>query len=246
MGRNSPIPSSPQIDDVIRRAYSGSRPYGFIAKAARSVNRTPCWVIKRAARLGFKPASKADREWSQEESDFADQRAMMKAEVVSRLMSIKGWKRTAIAIAHRRSTGDLASTDPAILTRRGLSHALGVSVEVVDRWTNSGLLIPQRGSDVKRDACLFHELDIAAFIVRNPGEIVLGRLEKSKAWFIDLMARCAAPQIDVKGSKLAKLEALLAARPELRAAQLAEMLDTTADSIVVMQSKLRTRIRDAA
>jgi DNA-binding transcriptional regulator GbsR (MarR family) len=84
---------------------------------------------------------------------------------------------------------------------------------------------------------------VARFVVENPGSINLAKLEPNKAWFIDLMARCAASTSEGVRDKGQRIYALANARPDLSHAQIADMTGSTQKAVSVTISKLRSAER---
>lgn len=189
------IESSPLIDAMIRAAYLGPRPTGFITKLAKQVARPDWWVSRRAANLGLE-AARDPRPWSDAEVDFVQARSLVPAHLISRQMTRRGWRRTAAAIANLRTSGRLDRIDSQHFTAAGLAEAMGVDGATVVKWIRNGWLEAKprglaRPASQGGDGWIIHERAVVAFAVKHPTRISLSKIEPNKVWFIDLMARYA-------------------------------------------------------
>lgn len=236
-----------QIDDAIRRAYNGERPHGFSKACADRLGVKPRWVSERAVALGL-VAGRSGSHWSEAELAFIEANPMMPPAQVAKSMRRRGWHRTPTAVAFQRLHGKVSTEDPAFFSGAGLAMAMGVDQKTVSGWIRKGLLIAkprgtQRTDAQGGDTFIIHERDVARFVVENPGSINLAKLEPNKAWFIDLMARCAASTSEGVRDKGQRIYALANARPDLSHAQIADMTGSTQKAVSVTISKLRTAER---
>lgn len=188
-------PSTDLIDAVIRRYYTGARPWGFVQDCARQVGKEAHWVSRRAVDLGLVQA-RDQRPWTQAELDFVSARPLIALRDLSRRMARKGWHRTPAALAYIRKTGQVETIDSAQFTAAGLAEAMGTTTTTVMGWVKRDLLkAGRRGwdrSEAQRgDGYIIHEADVAAFVMQYPAHISLAKLEPNKFWFLDLLARYA-------------------------------------------------------
>lgn len=195
--RKEKIETSPLIDGMIRAAYLGSRPRGFIKALAKRVDRPEWWVSRQAANLGLE-AAREQKPWSDDEIAFVEARNLLPAHLIARQMERRGWKRSTAAVAHMRSTGRVTRIDSEHFSASGLAKVMGVDDNTVMKWIRAGWLKAkprgQSSSDAQPwDGWIIHERAIVAFAVQHPTRISLARLEPEKVWFIDLMARYARP-----------------------------------------------------
>lgn len=190
-------PSTEFIDAIIRRYYTGERPWGFVKACARQVGREPHWVSRRAVDLGLAAVREQPR-WTQEELDYVSARAMVTPSNLSKRMARKGWRRSASAISNVRKTGLVETADPSQFTAAGLAEAMGTTTKTVTSWIKRDLLkASRRGWDRTEtqsgDGYVIHERDVASFVLRFPAHVSLAKLEPNKFWFLDLMSRHAKP-----------------------------------------------------
>lgn len=237
------IRSTPQIDAVITRGYQGNRPHGFVGALAKSIERPTWWVSGRAADLGLIAPPSATR-WTQDEKDFVEARPLTSAGTLAKMMRKRGWKRAPSAIAWMRSHGIIARDDPAIFTAADLARAMGVDTSIVTKWVKAGWLhATPRGTNRTDaqggDTYIIHERDVARFVVEHVGRVNLAKIEPNKAWFVDLMARCAASTPDGIRDKGKRIAALAEQRPDLTRTQIAEMTDSTPSAVSVVLSRVR-------
>ncbi|TFZ55569.1 hypothetical protein E4V01_21850 [Methylorubrum sp. Q1] len=189
------IESSPLIDAMIRSAYLGSRPTGFITKLAKQVARPEWWVSRQAANLGLE-AARNPRPWTDAEIAFVQARGMLPAHLISRQMARRGWRRTAAAIANMRTSGRMDRLDSQHFSAFALAEVMGVDGATVMKWIRNGWLEAkprgQARTEAQRgDGWIIHERAVVAFAVKHPTRISLSKLEPNKVWFLDLMARYA-------------------------------------------------------
>lgn len=195
-GRNKDkIASTPLIDAMIRAAYLGPRPTGFIKQLARRVARPDWWVSRQAANLGLK-AAREQNPWSDEEIAFVEARNLVPAHLISQQMARRGWKRTAAAIAWMRNSGRMARIDSEHFSAAALADAMGVDNATVVKWIRSGWLDAKPRGQARTesqggDTWIIHERAVVAFVIRHPTRVSLAKLEPNKVWFFDLMARYA-------------------------------------------------------
>jgi hypothetical protein len=241
-----------RIDDTIRRAYTSERKRGFSGECAKRLGMSPRWVSERAIALGL-VAGSGGSQWSEAEREFAEAQPMMPPKNLSIAMRKRGWRRTPTAIAAMRQAGLIAKDDPGFFSGASLAVAMGVDEKTVQRWIRSGMLAAKprgthRTESQGGDTFIIHEHDVARFIVENASSISLAKIEPNKAWFIDLMARCAAATFNGLRDKGQRIYALAKARPDLSHAQIADMMDSTPGAVSVTISKLRgaERLRVAA
>lgn len=246
------IQTSPQIDALIRFGYGQDRSHGFRNRLAKRIGRPAWWISQRSIDLGLMPA-RDNRPWGKEEYAFAESRPLVSAAALSKQMRARGWKRTPVAISNMRHHGLLAKDDPAWFSAAGLAQAMGVDRAVVAKWIKQGWLTAKpRGTSRTEaqggDTYLIHEREVAAFVVAYVAQISLAKIEPNKAWFVDLMARCAAPAgaSSTDRDKRRRIVSLACSRPDLSVGQIAEMVDSTSRSVSATLSSHRRQERERA
>jgi hypothetical protein len=178
---------------------------------------------------------------------------LVTASSISRQMRRRGWHRSPSAVAYMRSTGRVEMVDPHQFTAAGLAAAMGVTTTIVTGWITKGLLLASRRGTARTEAqhgdgYVIHERAVAQFVVQHPGSISLAKLEPNKVWFIDLMARCAAPASTSGRQKRDVIVQIAQARPDLTPERIAEMVDSTPNSVssTISQAKAAERRQVAA
>lgn len=218
------IETTPAVDAIITTAYRGTRPPGFVERAARQVGRPEWWVSRRASELGLVPAL-GRLPWDEKELDYAAGRPLLSATKLCCLMREHGWHRRPAEITQMRRQGRLPSADEDLISVEDLADLFGVSNKTVLAWIHDGALVARRrgaGSGLTGKGFLIHERDIAAFVVGFPTRVSLTKLEPNKVWFLALLAQYAREPSRQDGQMRARILSLSAARPDLTPAQVAD------------------------
>lgn len=188
---------TPEMDTMIRRMHfekAGKRRTDLpsYAEYARRLRRPKHAVIRRARALGLmvQPNEPA---WSNEEIRLLQMWGWMTPAVIARRLKAAGYNRTAVGVALKRKRLRIHS-GRAWLYARELAEMLGVDSHKVARWVQLGLLYgnwrefePAETSakSSHQGEWVFHEKAIRRFILMNPLEIDLRKVDR--LWFFDII-----------------------------------------------------------
>lgn len=183
--------TSPQMDDVIRRAFQGEPHKNMVNDLAVKLGRPRYWVSQRAARLGLVAPRFKEPDWTPEELALLEKHAAKTPRVISRIFKRNGFQRSVTAIVVKSKRLQLDREDPDFCTASSLAVMLGCDAKVVTHWIDRGLLKaraePVGSADGDRHRYRIHWADVKAFIIDNAAAVDLRKVDKF--WFIDLMAR---------------------------------------------------------
>lgn len=239
--------SNPQIDAVIRRAYA-SEEIGAINKCARALGHNKNWVLRRAHEMGLSTRQINRAPFSDAEEKFVLEHRHLSRHRIANLMREKGWHRGARAIGQLINRVEAFIDEDGYMTTGGVADLMGVNYTCVSGWINRHLLPATRkdGRDDNRSRFVVHERDLAKFIVRNAGLVVLAKVDS--IWLIDLLARHGGAALYARETKMDTLRHVLQVRPELEhePTALAPILDTTPESVSVMMTRIRAERRSLA
>lgn len=185
--RRSPFPSSPHIDEVIRRYYQGTPRWGGLSKLAHQVGRPVPWVSSRARDLGVQIPRFDSRKWSQAEIDLLRKNAAKVPCVISRIFRKNGFHRSGNAILIKLRQFRCDRTDDDMYSAKGLAELFGFSPPVVSGWIKKGWLkVHMRGTAHPHDVYVIHHKAVRRFVIENVGAIDIRRADKH--WLVDLLA----------------------------------------------------------
>ncbi len=226
------------LDEAIRRAYRQPQ-RGAIARVASQFGVSRQCIARRALKIGAR-ATMRSRAWSEREIELIRQNAQASNEQMVAILAGRGFSRTAFAVKQARVDHDVDRTDSELHTLGDVARLLGVDHSTPSNWLKRGLLIPEKGTGGDDGRVKISDLEIARFIVTNPLIISMPKLEGSKEWFIDLLARkgALAAMSKPKSQREAVLQAAQA-HPNLSPRQIAELLEMDVRVARVVISKLR-------
>jgi hypothetical protein len=237
--------SRAEIDAVIQRAYETGK-IGAAQQAARAIGRSPDWVSHRASELGL--SLRPDRApWTEEEAQFVEANRHYSRQHIATLMRRRGWKRSPASIQQLINRQSLCGPSETHMSASALQACIGAYRGKIAKWIAEGRLTAERkplSGNALADPYIISEVEVARFIVNNPGEVNLRKADGP--WLIDLIARHGAAGLVEAKDKGSRIVAIKHAFPERTAAEIAAMVDSTPAAVSVTLSKAKARLQPVA
>ncbi|MCJ2009766.1 hypothetical protein [Methylobacterium sp. J-092] len=232
---------TPQMDDVIRRAYQNHTP-GSVIRAAKALTLTPQQISRRAGTLGLRARPSAATAWLACEITYIEENKHKSRARMSREMRKRGWSRTPAAIQKQICAQGFSGPSDEHMSLMRLGYCLGIAGSVITRWIVKGLLVAERagwnrGPAQGGDAYRVAEAEIARFIVQNAGLIDMRKVDGP--WLIDLLARLGSRGLTEARDKGQRIVALKLADPDRSNTEIAAMVDSTPASVGVILARHR-------
>jgi hypothetical protein len=234
---------TPQHDERLRRAYENGK-VGAVKDLAHSLGITPGQARYRAGELGLATRWQTGP-WTDPEVEFVEAHTHLRRTTISALMKRRGWVRTPVAIQQLINRKALAGANDRYLPAATVAACLGVAPMVVYKWLRAGLLSsdsPTGGEQDGRPVYLIENRELARFIVQNPLKIDPRKFDWP--WVSDLLARYGSFGL-IEGRTTIERVAILD-REGRSPREIAEILESTPNSVSVMLSRLRAQERRQA
>lgn len=183
--------SSPQIDAVIRRVYTGDPAARDVARLAATLGRPRWWVSKRAVRLGLVVPRFRAPPWSEAEDAIVREAAHLAPSGLRQRLARAGFDRTETAIVVHLKRLGADRSDPGATSAGGLADLMGVDRGTVTAWIAKGWLVAKRRGTARTaaqggDEWRIGYRDVRRFVIDHPTAVDLRKVEP--VWFIDLLA----------------------------------------------------------
>jgi len=186
---------TPEIDRQIAEAYHKYRAFGSrtsLANVAARIGWPKFAVTHHAVKLGL--ARTKELPWSSEEVSILIEFGWMSEASIQRKLKAAGFARSPMGIHLKRDRLKIQE-NPDWYSAHRLALALGEDGHRVGRWIRQGLLhAEQRGWDrhdkQHGDAYLITTADVRAFLIGNPNEYDLAKVDK--VWFLEVITGQAA------------------------------------------------------
>lgn len=180
-----------RMDEAIRKAYAEradlrtSTIIPNLTELATKWNMPKHEVTKRGKALGL--ARTKESPWSEAELKILHEFAWMSIGRISIKLKNRGFSRSETAVKLKlKRIGARRDANSDIYTARGLAECFGIDAHAITRWIKLGLLKAEhRGTDHKRDTWQIHENDVRTFIMLNPQEYDLRKVDQ--LWFLDMI-----------------------------------------------------------
>lgn len=234
---------TPQHDERLRRVYENGK-VGAVTALAHSLGITPSQVRYRAGELGLSTRWQTGP-WTEPEIEFVEAHTHLRRSTISLLMGKKGWRRTSVAVAKLIRSRGLVGANDRFLPASTVAACLGVAPMVVFKWLKSGLLSsesPTGGEQDGRPVYLIENRELARFIVQNP--LKLDPRKFDWPWVSDLLARYGSFGLIDGRTMIERVAAL--DREKRSPREIAEILESTPNSVSVMLSRIRAQERRQA
>ena len=182
------LPTTPQIDDMIRRVYQTKPERGSVVECARALGRSIYWVNARATKLGLVAPRFKEGPWSDAEVELLRTNASKTPRTISQIMQRHGFKRTEAAVVVKLKRLRIDRTDENLVTVDDLADCMGINRSSVDGWIAKGLLpTVEGGGPGIRHKRLINRSALRRFILDNVALIDIRKVDKH--WFVDLIAK---------------------------------------------------------
>lgn len=178
------LPTTPEIDAIIRLEYGVGEHHSTGREIARRVRRPVGWVQRRARELGILSAGHGAI-WSAGEEAILSRMSGHPITRVVDALQRAGYARSWHAVARRMAHLKVSSRCPdGMLTAQGIAECMGISPSTVARWCTAGR-IKSRTRD--GTGCrLVNIADLRTFLIENPN--AWDHRLCDKHWLIDLLA----------------------------------------------------------
>lgn len=188
--------SSPQMDDVIRRAYPTCTSRGAVIALAARLNRPRWWVSNRAASLGLVTPRFKEPKWTEAELELIENIASKSPKAIRATLARKGFARTETAIILKLKRIGADRQDPNHYTATGLAALMGVNPSTVSAWCEKGWLNAKRRGTERApiqggDMWWISRKAVRQFIIDSTAHVDIRKVDKF--WFVELLAGSASP-----------------------------------------------------
>lgn len=178
------LPTTPEIDRIIRLEYGVGRDHSSAREIARRVRRPLGWVHRRARELGVSRTG-IRTIWGADEDAILTRMAGHSVNSAMEALQRAGYTRSWQAVARRMNLLQANGRNPdGMLTSQGIADCMGVGISTVLRWCNAGK-IKSRTRDAT--GCrLVNVADLRAFLIEHPS--AWDHRLCDKIWLIDILA----------------------------------------------------------
>ncbi|MBP1180009.1 hypothetical protein [Methylobacterium sp. PvR107] len=238
------IPTSPQIDAIIRRAYSEGK-WGACGRAAKAVGRTKQWVSKRAGVLGLSLREDTNFGFTAAQIAFIAENSHMGAPTLATRLRAQGWRGSVRRVQEHLTKFRRPRDEDQRMSAQDVADLFGVSSGRVHGWIRKGWLIAEKVEGYAHGFRI-NEMDIARFAIEHSSAFMLAALERDKSWFLDLVGRFTSSASRNNGVMTRRVRSVAAACPEMRTMEIADLLGCNKETVRIALSAKPVLLKVAA
>lgn len=178
------LPTSPEIDGIIRLEYGVGADHSPAREIARRVRRPVGWVHRRARELGVSRTG-IRTIWCEAEDAILTRMHGHSIKQATEALRRAGYSRSWNSVARRMALLQMSGRCPdGMLTTQSIADCMGVGISTVSRWCNAGKIKSR-----KRDGTgcrLVNIADLRTFLIESPH--AWDHRLCDKYWLIDILA----------------------------------------------------------
>jgi hypothetical protein len=191
-GKKRLYQDTPEIDNVIRKAYEKLRKYGN-RRALPALRAELGWpkhaISKRGRELGL--ARTREKPWSAEEKVLLEKWAHLTLPRICLKLLRAGFNRTETGIKNKLRRMLLTKDTVGYYSAAKIALAMGIDGHKVKGWIRRGWLRAEKKGTVRTvqqggDVDLVRAKDLTRFLLNHPDEYELGPVEKF--WFLEAIS----------------------------------------------------------